>query len=210
MAHRRSVRRYKDRPVPREVLQRVVEAVRWAPTASGRNITCVIVIDEPELLKEFSKHVYALYDKVEKALGNPIARFVMTRRAGKRNVETLKRHVMPGMRWYKRWYEEGRSDEILRDCPVVMLVHAPLLEPSADESCVIATWHAVLMAETLGLGTCFNGMIPPACNKIPELRKMLQLPDDHEVFTSLTIGYPKYPFKKTIRRQLGEVRYLSD
>jgi len=208
-AHRRSVRRYKDKPVPREVLDRIVDAVRWSPTASPRGATGLIIIDRPEILKRFSVHLYKLYDKVEQAFGNPIARFVMTRRVGKRKVATLRDHVMPGMRWYKRWREEGRSDEILRDCPVVMLFHAATREPSTDESCIIAAWQAVLMAEALGLGTCFNGLIPPPCNRGPELRQMLGLPDDHEVFAALTMGYPKYVYESTIRRPLSGVRYVE-
>ena len=33
---RRSVRRYQDRPVPRELLEEIVEAARWAPSPHGR------------------------------------------------------------------------------------------------------------------------------------------------------------------------------
>ena len=33
MRGRRSIRRYLDRPVPREVLLRLLEAARWAPSA---------------------------------------------------------------------------------------------------------------------------------------------------------------------------------
>jgi F420 biosynthesis protein FbiB-like protein len=33
---RRSVRRYQDRPVPRELLEQILEAARWAPSPHGR------------------------------------------------------------------------------------------------------------------------------------------------------------------------------
>src|SRR4051794_22383955 len=33
---RRSVRRYQERPVPRELLMQVLEAARWAPSPHGR------------------------------------------------------------------------------------------------------------------------------------------------------------------------------
>src|SRR5690349_21069226 len=33
---RRSVRRYQDRPVPRELIEQVIEAARWAPSPHGR------------------------------------------------------------------------------------------------------------------------------------------------------------------------------
>jgi len=209
MAHRRSVRRYKRKPIAREVLDQVIEAVRWAPTATSASCTGVIVVDKPELLEQISTHLYALYDKADKGLSNPIGRFFMRRAAGPRNFATLRDFVMPGMRWYKRWYQEGTSNEILRDCRALMLFHAPVAEPSGDEGCVIAAWHAVLMAEVLGLGTCFNGLIPPPCNRVPELRELLGLDEDHHVYASVTMGYPKHKFKRTIRRRLAESRYLE-
>jgi nitroreductase len=79
----------------------------------------------------------------------------------------------------------------------------------AAENCLIAAFHAILMAKTLGIGTCFNDLIPPACNRSPEIRKLLGLPNDREVYASVTIGYPKYKFNRIPPRKLAEVRYLS-
>lgn len=116
---------------------------------------------------------------------------------------------MPGMHWYIKWYNEGQGNEILRDCPALMLFHSPIIEPKALANCVIAAFHAIFMAEVLGIGTCFNDLIPPACNRSRELRDFLDLQDNREVYASITIGYPKYPFKKTIPREFAEVRYLQ-
>jgi len=196
-------------PVDRALLDQVVEAVRWAPTAGSAARTGVIVIDEPAVLREVSGLVYGLYERAEKGLANPIGRFVMTRRVGGPRVRTLQHHVMPGVRWYRRWRDEGSGDEILRDCPVLMLFYGSLEDPSVEESCVIAAWQAVLMAEVLGLGTCFNGLIPPACNKVAELRARLGLAEPHQVFAALTMGHPRHRYKKTIRRRLHGARYLE-
>ena len=73
----------------------------------------------------------------------------------------------------------------------------------------IAAFHAIMMAEVLGIGACFNDLIPPACNRSPEIRNLLGLPDDREVYASITAGYSKYPFKRTPPRELAEVRYLE-
>jgi len=70
-------------------------------------------------------------------------------------------------------------------------------------------FHAIFMAEVLGIGTCLNDLIPPACNRVPEIRQILELPEEREVYASLTLGYPKYPFRRAISRRLAEVRYLS-
>ena len=209
MEQRRSIRRYKDKPVPRDMLDRIIEAAHRAPTGTSRRSTGVIVIDKPEILKTLSNLIYDLYESLDKALGNPIARFFVKRRVGQRMLGTLEDFVMPGMRWYIRWYRKNRSDEILRDCPALMLFHSPKREPMGEANCVIAAFHAIFMAEVLGIGTCFNDLIPPACNRVPEIRRLLDLPEEREIYASLTLGYPKYQFKRIIPRRLAEVRYLS-
>jgi hypothetical protein len=41
------------------------------------------------------------------------------------------------------------------------------------------------------------------------IRKLLGLADDREVYASLTMGYPEYPFKRIPPREFAEVRYLD-
>lgn len=100
-----------------------------------------------------------------------MARFFIKRQVRKHNgkemLGTLLDFVMPGMHWYIRWFREGRNNEILRDCPVLMLFHSPVNEPMSAYNCVIAAFHAILMAEVLGVGTCFNDLIPQVCYRDP-------------------------------------------
>jgi hypothetical protein len=113
------------------------------------------------------------------------------------------------MRWYLKWKKEGRGDEILRDCKALILFHSPILEPMGEKNCVISAFHAIFMAEVLGVGTCFNDLVPPACNRSPEIRKFLGLPKDREVYSSLTLGFAKFKYRKIIPRRLAEVRYMN-
>ena len=209
MKQRRSVRRYKDKPVPREMINQMIDAVHSAPTGTGKSTTGVIVIDNPKTLATFSKLVYEMYQGLEKNLKNPLARFFIKRRAGEKNMRMLQDFVMPGMHWYIRWYNDGKSNEVLRDCPALMLFHSPTYEPVGSGNCLIAAFHAIMMAQVIGIGTCFNDLIPPACNRVPEIKKLLGLPDDREVYASITMGYPKYQFKRIPPRKLAEVSYLK-
>lgn len=209
MGQRRSIRRYKEEPIPRDVLDRILEAAHRAPTGTSRRSTGVIVIDRKDKLHRISELIHSLYENLDKALRNPIGRFFVRRKTGARTLGTLQDFVMPGMRWYIRWYREGKSDEILRDCPVLMLFHGPVTEPMVEQNCTIASFHAILMAQVMGVGTCFNDLIPPACNRSPEIRKFLELPEDREVYSSVTLGYARYRFLRGIPRRLAEVRYLA-
>jgi len=209
---RRSVRRYKNKPVPRDIINRIADAGHCSPTGSGRKSTSLIVIDNPKTLSTLSELIYKEYEGLEKYLKNPIARFFIKRqvrkRKGKQMLGTLLDFVMPGMHWYIRWYKEGKSNEIMRDCPVLMLFHSPVNEPMGAHNCVIAAFHAILMAAVLEIGTCFNDLIPQVCDR-DTIKKFIGLPDDHGVYASITMGYPEYPFKRIPPRQLAEVRYLN-
>lgn len=212
MKQRRSVRRYKDKPVPREIIDRIIDAAHSSPTGTGRRATGVIVIDNPKTLATLSELVYKEYEGLEKYLKNPIARFFIKRqvkrRKGNEMLRTLLDFVMPGMHWYIRWYREGKSDEILRDCPALMLFHSPIYEPMSAYNCVIAAFHAIMMAQVMGIGTCFNDLIPQVCFRGP-ITNLLGLSDDREVYASITMGYSKYQFKRMPPRKLAEVRYLK-
>ena len=209
LEQRRSVRRYKDKPVPRAVLDRILEAAHRAPPAPGKACVGVIVIDDKAKLRELGRLTYALYEKLRGGLRNPIARHFIRRKAGARKIDQVQGFVMPAFEWYARWYHEGKGDEMQRDAPVIMLFHAPITAPTGDEFCLIAALHAVLMAETVGVGTLVNGLIPPACNNSPAARALLGLAPEREVYACLCLGYSKYVYRKAIRRRLAEVRYLD-
>ena len=49
MLHRRSVRRYEQKPVDRTMLEALAEAVRLAPSASNQQPWRLVYVDEPEL-----------------------------------------------------------------------------------------------------------------------------------------------------------------
>jgi len=51
---RRSVRKYKPDPVPEEALQRIMEAVRWAPSWANTQCWEVIVVKEPKIKSELA------------------------------------------------------------------------------------------------------------------------------------------------------------
>lgn len=208
MKQRRSIRNYKQKPVPREVLEQILEAVQFSPTGTSSSTNGVIVVNGPDSLKTLSDFCYKSYQSLDKALKNPIGRFIVRQRTGTRLLKTLQEFVMPGMHWYIKWYQEGKSNEIIRDCPVLLLFHSPADIPMAAENSLIAAFHGILMAETLGIGTCFNDLIPPICNRNPGIKRLIGLPEGQEVFASVTMGYPRYKFIRSIPRQMASVTYV--
>lgn len=214
LQQRRSIRNYQDKQIPRKIIDQIIDAARSAPTGTASSVTGIIIIDDPETLNVLSRQLYKLYNGLEKGLNHPIFREILRhnvkRYAGKDNLRVLEDFALPGIRWYIRWFKEGISDRFLRNSPAVMLFHNPIDEPVGSENCIISAFQAILMAEVLGIGTCFNDLIPMACNspQAPEIRTLLGLPTDRAVFASLTMGFPKYTFERKIPKELADIRYL--
>jgi len=53
---RRSIRRYRPDPVPDEMIEQLLEAGRWAPSASNRQPWHFIVVRDREILQEVAQH----------------------------------------------------------------------------------------------------------------------------------------------------------
>ncbi len=70
---RRSVRKYKNSPVSRELIEKCVEAARLAPSACNSQPWKFIVLDEPARVAEFSDAVFSgLYSMTAFAKKAPV------------------------------------------------------------------------------------------------------------------------------------------
>jgi len=56
---RQSVRRYQPRPVARELLDRLIEAVRLAPSASNAQPWKLIIVDDPQLRERVARATFS-------------------------------------------------------------------------------------------------------------------------------------------------------
>ena len=70
MKSRRSVRRYLPDPVPDEMLQQILEAGRWAPSANNQQPWAFIVVQDEEIRQQVAQHAtyyLARHARVEEA-----------------------------------------------------------------------------------------------------------------------------------------------
>jgi len=55
LKQRRSIRSFQDKPIPNEQIEMILEAGRWAPSASNRQLWKFIVIKNKELINTLAK-----------------------------------------------------------------------------------------------------------------------------------------------------------
>lgn len=94
----------------------------------------------------------------------------------------------------RRW--EAGSDVILRGAPAVVVAHAEKMDRTAPAACTIALATVELAAVSMGLGTCWAGYFWAASLSFAPMRKALALPDGHQCFGALMLGYPRFAYQR--------------
>ncbi len=203
---RRSVRVFKDRPVEKELIDKILAAAATAPMGFPPHSTEVVVIESQEERRFLLRQLVKDYDSTIKAFSSPVGRIIVHFAAGKENYHMLKDYIVEIARHANEAYRRDGSDGYMRGAPVLMLFHANRRALSYEENAHIVCSHAMLTAVSLGLGTTIIGLIPPVVDRSKVLRERYGIPKENRVLTSLILGYPKYKYKKSIRRDLAGVR----
>jgi nitroreductase len=208
MVSRRSVRVFKETPVSRELLQRIVELIASAPMAYTPSKVQVTVVQSRQAIERALPHMVDLYQSLIKRMENPFVRFGIRRKIGPATFTALTEHVLPIMKCRVPEIRAGLGDSITWGAPAMLLFHAHRNSGSHTEDAFIALTYGLLAAHALGLGATAIGLVAQAVERTPELRTMLQIPAENEVLACMIVGYPKYRFKRGIRRELAGVQWI--
>ena len=209
ISSRRSVRNFQDKPVPKEMLQRIIDAVTLAPMGFPPHKVEVTVVQNRSIIHKALPQMMKLYGDLNKWMKNPLVRFLMKQKMTPEAFNTIQNHVMPAMeKGLPEMRKKGR-DIFTRGAPALILFHAPRGSENHTEDSHIAVTYGLLAAHALGLGASAIGLIPPAVERNQDLRKLFQIPRGNEVLASMIVGYPKVPFKRGIRRELPKVTWVE-
>ena len=204
---RRSIRHYKDRQVPDELIQKVIGLAGHTPTATNSQNVSYIVITDKEILKKISQTIFGFSVKVfhftQKFPGNLIYRFI---RAFSRS-EVISRYLDP-MPYYMDETKKGR-DLILHNAPALILVHAPKGKNFSSENCNLAAANIMNFAYSLSLGTCYIGFLTLYLKHSKKLRRLVGISENRMVYAALVIGAPAYGHARTASRNNPKIEWLK-
>jgi len=187
---RRAIRRYKEENLEPELLQRLLDVAGYAP--SGRNTRQVrfTLVDDRQKLAQLRDELMAgLSRKLEKG------------------------SFPPGMEFYanfiKMW-ENEKIDFLFRGAPHFLVASAPSSVVTPVQDCLIALSYFELFAQTLGVGTVWDGLAKWAINDIlPEFRIRLGIPDDHVIGYAMAFGRPAVTYARTAQHGPPQVHRVS-
>ncbi len=205
---RRAVRNFSNKPVSREVLEKIVKAISFAPPSFPPIKTELIVVQNQLIIREALPYMIELFDFLVKAMSNPIMRVFIKKETGKKLFATMQKHLIPLMIKRLPFLKNGSENTITRDAPAMILFLADRDGDDIREDIYIAATIGILAAHSLGLGGSIMDIIPPAIEKKKELRKMFNVSDNQEVVASIILGYPKYKYQRGINRKINNIKWI--
>jgi len=190
VSERRSIRRYESASVPAEVLERILTAARWAPSAHNR---------QPWRFATLT--VFHGKDRLARAMGDRLRR---DRLADGDAIAAIEQDV-------------ARSYARITGAPVVTVVALDMSDMDrypdnrqraehtmAVQSTAMATQNLLLAAHAEGLGACWM-CAPLFCPEV--VSEALALPSGWEPQAIVTLGIPAGPGKAATRRPLTEISW---
>lgn len=177
---RRSVRQYQQKPVPQDVLERVIQAGRYTETAV--NVQDVEFFVVQQRMQEYKPLAYEGW---------------LTYTQSDDNVPKN----------YQSIYENYKKDPVAGDR---LFYHAPAVIVVCSNNPVngaLAAANMETMAVALGLGMLVSGQLTRAVNADDRLQAWLGIKGKSAV-TNLLVGYPAVTYHRTAPRKPATVHYL--
>jgi len=171
---RRSIRRYKDRPVDRVTIERLLTAATWAPSAHNRQPWRFVVIDDADTQRRLADAMNAVLRADLAADGLPPAQ--VEAQAARRR-ERLTRAPLLILLCMTMTDMDEYPDERRRRAEWIM----------ATQSAALAGQNLLLAAHAEGLGACWL-CAPLFCPQV--VRATLTLPEDWEPQAFISLGWP--------------------
>ena len=163
---RRSIRSYEATPIPRGLLNAVIEAGNEAPSAMNSQPWRFVVVEDQAAKR--------------KLLGAAMPQ-------AKKLTEMVKDVDPVRYESIKKRYAE-LPDPIYYSAPTIVFVIGN--GRYAAHSCPLACENMMLAAHSLGLGSIWVGFGAMVLDD-PEVRALLELKDDDAIFGPILFGYPK-------------------
>jgi nitroreductase/NAD-dependent dihydropyrimidine dehydrogenase PreA subunit len=205
LRERRSVRIYTRDSVPEAILNRILDAGRYAPTGTNSQNVHYSVLTSPEQIGELQKMTISFYQKIFSRIRGGFGLLLLSLVAG-RKIAKYMRESLPKIEYASEQMKQGK-DRLFYHAPVVMLTHAESWDPCSSFNCSVALYNCSLVAHTLGLGCCFNGFLVNAVNRAPKIKGWLGVPADHKCYAAMTLGFPDVKYSRLVHRQPANVTW---
>lgn len=167
--HRRAIRRFDKRQIDEELLQQILQAGLYAPSAGGKQGVIFAVCQDKEVNERLGK--------TKRANSNP-------------HMATATNYVS---REQPSIADDPKLTNAFYDAPTVITMFAPKNFLFSVNDCAVAAENMMLAADSLGIGSCYigQGWTAFADSYGQEILRKWEIRTDYYAVMQLLLGYPK-------------------
>lgn len=176
---RRSIRNFKEKPLEKEKLERIIDAGRYTATAKNAQASTFVVVQEK--LAEFKTIFWEELPSVLETLQEAAPAYVRSFRL-----------------FYEKWKRNPQDDTFFFNAPCFLLTAA---ENPLDGGLAAANMENQAVAE--GAGALYSGYLMRAVSASPRLREWLEI-GDKPVACCMLLGYPAVSYRRTAPRKKAD------
>lgn len=204
---RRSVRDFKDKEIPLEIINKIMDCSSTAPMGIPPSDVEVLVINGKDKVKKFSDNVIDYFAKT-RMIFNKHTLWLMRPFMKKSDYEVFKTFLIPMIIFFVMKKAKG-EDWLFYRAPLAMYFYNSSYSDPADA--YIAATYAMLAGESLGLGSCMIGSISPFLEHSgKKIKAKYGINKNSRQGIFVIFGYPKYKYQKAIKRTFGKVIYSNN
>lgn len=201
---RRSIRKFKDQVIEKEVLEKIIDAGTTAPMGLPPSDLKVLVINGKDNVHTFGDDLCKAFVEMLNFF-KPIVLASFRPILGKVQYRIYKEFILPIIKDTVEKWDKG-EDILFYNAPAVIVFYGN--EFSILEDAVLASTHCQIAADALGLGSCVIGSIGPGLEKSKKTRAKYGIKKGDKVHTGFILGYPVTEFKRSVKREFLEVKYI--
>ncbi len=186
LSARRSIRVYQDKPVARELLEKVIGIASYAPSGSNSQPVQWLVVHNAKDVQRLAGLAIDWWRGLTRE---------QLEQAGRAGYAKL------GEEW------DRGLDRICRKAPHLVIAYGSP-SPGTQTSCIIALTYLELAAFAHGLGACWVGLFHHPFLEHPPLQQAVSLPAGTQAYGAMVVGYPKYQYYRIPTRKKPAITWL--
>lgn len=185
ICNRCTVRKYKDKPIQKQFIDKIIDAGRWGPSVHGFQPWRFIVITNVSLIRGISNILL----KKSSELGSGTDRFLSLTAKTIANAPVI---ILV--------YNTNILREVSLKLYKINRKYIKIAELSEFQAIAAAIQNMILLADSYGIGSCWNTM-PLFCEK--RINKLVG--NNDQLIAILTLGYPAEKSKRTPRKSVDKI-----
>lgn len=214
IVERRSVRRFKKDPVPPDLIRRVLEAARFAPSTGNCQPWKFLVITNPDVIAEMERDATKIVKLIMFFIGYTMNTGIV-RLIKKFIAKTFTMRIMPSelaAAPYLAMTQAAAGESVFyQNAPVVIIIlkdKRGVGDPSIDVG--VVGQNIVLAAHSLGLGSCWMGFTQLLTFYPGKWKKKLGLNKyPYKFGNSICLGYPASDVNHEVAREVQMVEWYE-